>query len=207
MPLNRCGSVSARLSVWFSRVSAARNCVERRVERLDAAGIDVAERGLAAHHLDRGALLRAGFGEQQRAVLELQRRQDDLRAEAGFLARLAPSEAPGDHQVNHEDQRRRHRRAARRRALFACRHARTSCTVAPDSPSTGGSTVRRTNGLSSRTRLSRRPTTCARQRFDVHCDIRKFRHGPSVAQHIGSRGRLPDVLRPCGFSRWRSRSC
>ena len=28
MPLKRCGSVSARLSVWFSRVSAARKCLE-----------------------------------------------------------------------------------------------------------------------------------------------------------------------------------
>ena len=39
MPLSRCGSVSARFSVWFSRVSASPNSLTRRGQDFEAAGI------------------------------------------------------------------------------------------------------------------------------------------------------------------------
>ena len=139
-------------------------------------------------------------------MLELQRRQDDLRAEAGFLARLTPPEAPGDHQVNHEDQRVGigERPEGERYALTNARdlvHGRARQPV-------HGRIDRPQDERAQQTDLVEPAAddVCG-QRFYVHCDIRKFRHRPSVAQRIGSRGRLPDVLRPCGFSRWRSRSC
>ena len=93
-------------------------------------------------------------------MLELERREDDLGAEAGFLARLAPPEAPGDHQVDHEDQRVGigERPEGERDSLTDARdlvHGRARQAVH------GGSTVRSTNGLSRRTRSSRRPATCA----------------------------------------------
>ena len=104
MPLNRCGSVSARFSVWFSRVSALVKLLERGVERLDAAGIERAQRRLAAHQLQRRALLRARLGEEQRAVLEDERGEHQLRPHPRFLARLAPAQAARDHQVDDEKQ-------------------------------------------------------------------------------------------------------
>ena len=39
MPLSRCGSVSARLSVWFSRVSALAKLAGGRRQHLEPAGI------------------------------------------------------------------------------------------------------------------------------------------------------------------------
>ena len=76
----------------------------RGVERLDAAGIERAQRRLAAHQLQRGALLRARFGEEQRAVLEGERGEHLLRPHPRFLAGLPPAQPPGDHEVDDEKQ-------------------------------------------------------------------------------------------------------
>ena len=76
----------------------------RRLERLDAAGIQRAQRRFSSHHLQRRALLRARLGEKQRAVLEQERGEHQLRPHPGLLARLAPAQPPGDHQVDDEKQ-------------------------------------------------------------------------------------------------------
>ena len=78
MPLNSRGSVSVRLSVWFSWTSAARNAARVGREDLDAAGIVPGQRRLAAHGVDGRPLLRAHLGQHQRAVGEVERGQSDL---------------------------------------------------------------------------------------------------------------------------------
>ncbi len=110
MPLKRCGSVSARFSVWFSRRRRAGE--RRRVDRhhVDAAGIERVQRGLARDDVQRRAPLAAGFGEIERAVVELERRER--------VARL-PCVAPASRQC-------------RRPAIIRCRTRKRS----PSSPMT-----------------------------------------------------------------------
>ncbi len=76
--------------------------LERGLQRLDAAGIERAERLLAAHELDRRAFLRARFREEQRAVGELERGEDESRTDPQFLFGLAPSQPARDHQMDDE---------------------------------------------------------------------------------------------------------
>src|SRR3954451_20158206 len=77
--------------------------LERGVEWFDAAGIECAQRFLAAYDLQRGALLRARLAEEQRTVGKFERRQDHLGPDAGLLPGLAPTQAAGDHQVDDEE--------------------------------------------------------------------------------------------------------
>ena len=74
----------------------------RRVERLETPWIERAQRRFAAHQLDRCALLRARFREEQRAVRKYERREDHLRSHPRLLARLAPAQPAGDHQMDYE---------------------------------------------------------------------------------------------------------
>ena len=92
MPLNRRGSVSARLSVWFSRVERGAESVEIALEHLEAARVVRAQRRLAAHQVQRGPLLRAELGERERAVRKV---EGGERMAAGELGRRAPSSAGG----------------------------------------------------------------------------------------------------------------
>ena len=58
-----------------------------------------------ARHLHRRTLPRARFGEEQRAVLEFERREHQLRRDPRPLLRRGgrpPAQAAGDHQVQHE---------------------------------------------------------------------------------------------------------
>src|SRR5262249_16450151 len=48
----------------------------------------------------RGAFLRSGFGEQQRAVLEFEDREQQLRPDPDLFTWRTPTEPSGDHQVN-----------------------------------------------------------------------------------------------------------
>jgi hypothetical protein len=90
MPLRMCGSVSARLSVWFSRWIASAN-----------AGRPAAESGATGHHVKRSATLRARLGEQKGSVREVHGQEADL---AGHLAAWRfPLEAAGNHQVEHQE--------------------------------------------------------------------------------------------------------
>jgi hypothetical protein len=163
--------------------------LERRVERLDPAGIDRAKRIGAANHLQRCPLLRPGFGEQERPVLELERGQDDLGAHTGLFAGSAPAQASRDHQVNDQDERpgigerpwpersrgpegqgdsladardALHRRAEEmvERWVDGAEHERAH---QPDS-------------------VEPPPGDVRGQCFYVHCDVGQFRHSPSVAQ-------------------------
>ena len=59
MPLKMCGSVSARLSVWFSPCQPRGEAGEVGVEHLEAARIERVDRGLAADDVQRRLALRA----------------------------------------------------------------------------------------------------------------------------------------------------
>ena len=88
----------------LERVALARQRLVKllagRLERLDTAGIERAQRRVAAYQLQRRPLLRARFGEEQRAVLEHERREQQLRPHPRLLAGLPPAEPTGDHQVD-----------------------------------------------------------------------------------------------------------
>ena len=104
MPLNEMRIGERALErVVLARQRLA-ECRERRLERFDAAGIERRERRFAPHQLHRCALLRARFREEQRAVLELEHREHQLRSDARLLARLAPAQAPRDHQMEDEEE-------------------------------------------------------------------------------------------------------
>src|SRR5205085_11700070 len=78
-----------------------------RLEWLEAARIQGAKRVASGDHLHRCALLRARFREEQRAVLELEGGEHELRRGPFRLhARAAgrPFQAAGDHQVKNQKQ-------------------------------------------------------------------------------------------------------
>ena len=81
MPLKRCGSVSARFSVWFSR--AQRRCELRPASTLEALrappGSSAASAASPRTTCSERLLARSGLGEQQRTVGEIERREADLR--------------------------------------------------------------------------------------------------------------------------------
>ncbi len=102
MPEKRRGSVSARFSVWLSRRRAAANWSEARVHDLEPAGILLPERGAAAQQEEAGALLLAGLRQQQRAAVEAE--GGEGVAAAGPCSGGLPVQAPGDHEVQHQEQ-------------------------------------------------------------------------------------------------------
>jgi len=81
MPLKMPGSVSARLSVWFSLASAARN-------------------GLAADEVERRPPLRSRLGQDERPRREVEGGEADLAPQ--LRARRLPVEPAGDHEVQDE---------------------------------------------------------------------------------------------------------
>ena len=104
MPLKRRGSVSERLSVWFSRASRS-----AKASRVASSGSrpprsNGASAACAAHQMDRGAALRAGLREHERARRELELREGDARRHLRPRAGGDPAESAGDHQMHDEVQ-------------------------------------------------------------------------------------------------------
>src|SRR5581483_3116625 len=89
-----------------------------RVEHLDAAAIVLGERRLALHEVQRGALLGARLGEQQRAGREVEGSEPVLLGDRGGcppLARAAsgaPPPAAGNHLSRPETMRCRTRKSS-----------------------------------------------------------------------------------------------
>ena len=80
----RRGSVRARLRVRFSQRERGAKCVEIVDGKdFDAAGIDVAERLLAAQNVQRGAAFGAGFREDEGAVGKIEREERLAAGEFG----------------------------------------------------------------------------------------------------------------------------
>jgi len=101
MPLTMRGSVSARLSVRFSTLSACRN-VSRSAANTSIPGIDRFERRVAAQHEQRRAPFGAGFREHERAGGKIER--CEIVAPAELCVRRPPMQSSGDHQMEHEPQ-------------------------------------------------------------------------------------------------------
>ena len=76
--------------------------IEGGVERFQTTSIEFGQRVLAAQEVNRGPLLRRSFGQQQRAVREVEGRQTDLAGDRRAL--LFPAEAAGDHQVDGQEE-------------------------------------------------------------------------------------------------------
>ena len=93
MPENSLGSVRARLTVWFSRVSLTRNAAASRLEHLQPAGVVLLQRVVGgADQVQRRALRAALLGEQHRAAREVESRE---APGAGGWARRAAASATG----------------------------------------------------------------------------------------------------------------
>ena len=81
----------------------AQRGVERGVvglEHLESARVEPSQPVLAAHHVQRGPLLRSGLGEQQRTLFEVERGQAQTARDLG--PRRLPVQPPGDHQVEYQ---------------------------------------------------------------------------------------------------------
>jgi hypothetical protein len=89
----------------FERVALAgkrgAELVDRHLQRLDAAGIVRAQRLFAADDVDRRTALRACFGEDERAVVEVERRETEFARDLRpFRQPLQPA---GDHEVEDDE--------------------------------------------------------------------------------------------------------
>ena len=100
MPERMRGSVRARLRVRFSAVSAVRKSSRDGGEDVDAAGVDVFCGGFVGEEVEGGTAFGAGFGEDERAVGEVE--CGEVVAAAEFGSEGAPVEAAGDHEVQDE---------------------------------------------------------------------------------------------------------
>ena len=104
MPLKRCGSVSARLSVWFSRVSRSAKTRQADVQDFEAAGIERREvrprrATTCSDACRRASLPRSGSSVP---VGKSNAARPDLAGD-GRAASL-PAQPSGDHQVQDEEQ-------------------------------------------------------------------------------------------------------
>src|SRR5262245_23255695 len=76
--------------------------VRGRLERLQSSWIKRQQAVLTAHELNRGALLRARLGEEQRAVRKFKCGKHHLAADSRLLAQIPPAQASSNHQVQYE---------------------------------------------------------------------------------------------------------
>src|SRR5258708_8826654 len=73
-----------------------------RVDHFKSAAVEAIDQASAAHQVERGSFLRAGLGEQQRAVGEIETRQPT--APGDFPALCKPMQPTGDHQMKNQEQ-------------------------------------------------------------------------------------------------------
>ena len=189
MPLKMRGSVSARLSVWFSRVSAARERRERRVEHLEPAGIDA--RRAPPRPGRRAATPAASSRPRSGAACPSGSRTPPARPCPGRCRARARASCsrPGDHQVHDqeelalelEDDALAQAPQARRRAGPRARRHRA------DRPSAAGT------GSPTRSALERLPDDARRQRFDVDGDVGELGHDP-LRRAPGGHRRLSRMI-------------
>src|SRR5205085_3351276 len=74
----------------------------RSGEDVDAARIERRERRTPVQDVERGALLRARLGQEERAVRKVERGEAELLRNGG--SGLAPAKPPRDHQVDREEE-------------------------------------------------------------------------------------------------------
>jgi hypothetical protein len=90
----------------FERVAFARECggegFERDLERFETAAVVLAQSVFAAHDVNRCSSLRAGFGQNKRAVVEVEGGEAELSR--NLRAFRQPFEATGNHQMDDEEE-------------------------------------------------------------------------------------------------------
>ena len=171
MPLNRCGSVSARFSVWFSRAQRAANAASVASSTSSPPGSCCGQRRRAPDDMKRRPPLVPASVSISVPVVEIERQQTDL---AGNLrAGRLPAEPPGDHQVKDEEQ-----------LAFGLDHDALAEPMQGDDvrPSTAGSGGR-WSAAERRSPAGRRaialPDDARAQRVEVEQDVWQFRHRSS----------------------------
>ena len=102
MPLTMRGSVSARLSVRFSIVSAERNALRSLLKTSMPPGSIASRAASTAKDVQRRAAFAAGLGEHERPGWKIER--GEVIAPGELRGRRAPVQTAGDHQVDHEPQ-------------------------------------------------------------------------------------------------------
>ena len=75
---------------------------QRRLERLEAAAVVLAKSGFATHDVNRRSTLRARLGEEQRAVVEVERGQSELARD--LRAARQPLESARNHQMDDDEE-------------------------------------------------------------------------------------------------------
>ena len=100
MPAKRRGSVSARLSVWFSLASRAANAARSVSEYFEPAGVEGRERRLAATQCSDARRLVPASVNASVPARELEDRERDPGRR--LRAALEPAQPAGDHQVQDE---------------------------------------------------------------------------------------------------------
>lgn len=73
-----------------------------RVERLESPALEGGEGGLSGHQVQRSASLGAGLGEEQRAIVEVERGEADLSRRLG--SGRDPAQPPGDHEMDDDEE-------------------------------------------------------------------------------------------------------
>ena len=102
MPLNTCGSVRARLSVWFSRVSAARKSAGEAESTSMPAAVVLGKPGFARDDVQRRAAL--GAASVSTSVPSWKSNAASCCLPASFAPGALPVQPAGDHQVQHQPQ-------------------------------------------------------------------------------------------------------
>ena len=171
MPEKSRGSVSARFSVWFSRVRAARNARQVRVEHLEAAAIEVRE---SASPRARGGARRASScSPRSGGACRPGSRTPRATLPGDLRAALLPVEPAGDHQVEDEEQ------VALELEDDPLAEAPEADDPLPLGRASGGSNERSRNGLASRT--ADEPLADDRG-LERRRDTRRCRAAPARAQ-------------------------
>ena len=169
MPLNRCGSVNARLSVWFSRVNAAPNSAAVDGQHFESTWIMSRQFLLAPHQIQGRTPLGTGLGQDQRQLREVERGEAHLAGDLGASSEdLEPSR---DHQVNDEEQI---ALELPDQALAETAQANHGLAVSLIDRRIDGANEKRTREANPFEALieDARP-----ERVEVQLDVRKFRHG------------------------------
>ena len=189
MPSNSVGSVSERLMVWCSARSRSANCSVVAAKTSRPPRSNSASAARPRDEVERRALLRAGLGEDQRAVREVERGEPDLARDLGAAARSSAAgpaiirwmtsvqvavERQDDALADALDRLDRRDRAARRRRIDSAQHERARD---PDA-------------------LERLADGQRAQPLDVDGDVGQLGHAPRVARRAVSvrRGSLEPEL-------------
>ena len=179
IPLKSCGSVSARLSVWLSRVSAARTSRASVSSGSMPPGSSAAS---PARRRRRGAKRASSMPASVKNSVPSANSNDarTICGQAALRPRLAPSQPAGDHQMDDQKQIR----------IEAQHDALAETTDAPNGL-TGNGVDRRGDrtkheGAAQSDAFENAAGDLRRQGFDVDHDVWKFRHSAGILPWPGN---------------------